>query len=823
MAVPFLCTVLTSIPNLGIALVCKTKTTPSLTDVLVARLPYDDGSNGAHPKEAIAPYTSVMCVGDESSSHKCYIVGVANDVPKNLQEGNADFSLYAMDDFTSTDIRSILEIISSMFSLIVPMLSNNGSNSDRDILPGDYDIIDKQGLAGIHIGRYIAQLRGSPLCFIDASNISNTIRIVAPNIQNHTITTESILSNGYEIHNIAINGSEAFGHSNTKVVELQEDPSFNNMFSGVSQSAIPFYRFQNIKGGLIGGKEDLVISYIDSQFVHNRFNEPYTIAKDRLSLDGSRSIISAYQFRSIKSPFINSVVQNGYNKEINTESNQFIDENRVAYKYEELEPNSNNVSFNIDDTALYLGYNSISRNEYIKIYSELWAYEGLGVTSKDHTLGSSFTTQPQVGPVSTSQYPLPPYIELTDPITKEKKKYYNSESFISQEADGSILIKDGYGSEIRMSRGNIYISPSLDLFIRPGRDLSCMVPRYSTINTQDHLTLNTNKSIYIRAMEDCKIVCGTSELGNLLLQCNGNKQVDGMPNGVIIKSSNDVSISGQGSIYVLRNNNDGKEKDITDSPQQGYIIIDGGTNGSIINKSYFYLVDSPTYIVCATNEESTSAFTVSKNNIGLYTLNIIAPATISQAKLKTGLFIKSFKNGALTDIRVNTGDNNDLICYGNLLVKDNCIVNGNARINSGILANGVQSTSSSNSVVSESMKETVFKPYVIQDVNITTLDSAYFSTCIKNATMLSYKNEYFSKLKFYFPDYNIGTLSVPGMSWQADAIDIGLSEYWIENYILDDEDNYTACYPGYKAWENSTVSYRNNETKPLKNGYYINV
>ena len=54
---------------------------------------------------------------------------------------------------------------------------------------------------------------------------------------------------------------------------------------------------------------------------------------------------------------------------------------------------------------------------------------------------------------------LPPYIEVTDATTGNIVRYYNSASILSMEPDGSIVISDGYGSEIRMSGGNIYISP----------------------------------------------------------------------------------------------------------------------------------------------------------------------------------------------------------------------------------------------------------------------------------------------------------------------------------------------------------------------------
>lgn len=45
------------------------------------------------------------------------------------------------------------------------------------------------------------------------------------------------------------------------------------------------------------------------------------------------------------------------------------------------------------------------------------------------------------------------------------------------------MLKDGYGSEIQMIRGNIIISPALDLILRPGRNIIGTIPGLTSLTS----------------------------------------------------------------------------------------------------------------------------------------------------------------------------------------------------------------------------------------------------------------------------------------------------------------------------------------------------
>ena len=80
---------------------------------------------------------------------------------------------------------------------------------------------------------------------------------------------------------------------------------------------------------------------------------------------------------------------------------------------------------------------------------------------------------------------------------KRKITRFRNNSIVTQDPDGTVTLKDGWGSQITMSHGNIYISSALDTFIRPGRDLIAMVPQ--------HLSATANGEIEVGAKKNIKI------------------------------------------------------------------------------------------------------------------------------------------------------------------------------------------------------------------------------------------------------------------------------------------------------------------------------
>lgn len=88
--------------------------------------------------------------------------------------------------------------------------------------------------------------------------------------------------------------------------------------------------------------------------------------------------------------------------------------------------------------------------------------------------------------------PMPTPGEVTVDHRYQAVKYYPSHSYFELMDDGGVLMGDGYGSEIRMVGGNIYITCPGDLFLQPGRRLVGMA-KDVFVRAENGLELSTTE------------------------------------------------------------------------------------------------------------------------------------------------------------------------------------------------------------------------------------------------------------------------------------------------------------------------------------------
>lgn len=141
--------------------------------------------------------------------------------------------------------------------------------------------------------------------------------------------------------------------------------------------------------------------------------------------------------------------------------------------------------------------------------------------------------------VMGDQYRLPmPQFTDVEIDHRGKARYYYTRSIIAQLPDGSVLIEDGYGSQIHMSGGNITTTCAGDVFHRPGRSF--------VVWAGDDAVVKAGSSVDITAsMSDVRVKAERN-----LHMLGGNSGVDG---GVIIESR---SVYGVGGEYRFRDEND---------------------------------------------------------------------------------------------------------------------------------------------------------------------------------------------------------------------------------------------------------------------------
>ena len=346
------------------------------------------------------------------------------------------------------------------------------------------------------------------MAFIDVSSIQDQIRLVASKIVRNTVTTYQQIGDEVSVDDTAASATEAFG--------MSEGSDIESNWEDVEKFAVPFFRMQEVKGPAVDGKEDIILVFPPDTDMHTDTTEPPVIFKERTAVSGERTVVSAKSISSIKTPNIKAVQQFGYNY-TNSRSEEkkkldLLTPYQRDFDEPEEEPKAPNLNQEIMDAAINKAVDKLLTDDYLPVLLKRMADAGLAVSGK--TMEQQFTEHTGTGVTTAQAYNLPKFLQLTDPITGKVHTYFDSTSFISQEDDGSILICDGYGSEIRMSQGNIYISPALDLQLRPGRDMWGLVPRHMALDAQGYVLLNSNKAVYLRSTGDMQLAAAATIEGH---------------------------------------------------------------------------------------------------------------------------------------------------------------------------------------------------------------------------------------------------------------------------------------------------------------------
>jgi len=105
---------------------------------------------------------------------------------------------------------------------------------------------------------------------------------------------------------------------------------------------------------------------------------------------------------------------------------------------------------------------------------------------------------------------------------KNPQNFYETESFVSLLDDGGIVIGDGYGSEIRMTGGCVFISAPGDVWLKGGRDVQAWAGNDVIARANKTVDISaTEKNVRIKAERNVLVLAGneTSDReGGILLE-----------------------------------------------------------------------------------------------------------------------------------------------------------------------------------------------------------------------------------------------------------------------------------------------------------------
>lgn len=431
----------------------------------------------------------------------------------------------------------------------------------QDVFSGDYILCDKKG-PQFMLGRLQLTIKGSDLAYTEYSAVSNKITTVANTYQLDTFTSKIIIDTQLNKNLKAATIKQGLGKyqlSDQYPVKLDK-----YQVTYTDTNPTPVYREQSFNGGLLGGSSYTVMTATEEKSqlypVMSKFTG-YTGLDYTFSADSRLSIKTPTPLgiREITDQQISDHLQKA--KEFRDTSKKLPEVTDATQKAIQLQRLSQTSDNGILITTLLEGVDveELIQNNVSPFTQSLYG----GLSWED---GVQKTSQAMAGP-SIAKY--------QNQLTKISNKLFDNTSFISQQPDGSIIIKDGWGSSIIMSRGNIYISSALDTFIRPGRDLINLVPRHCQTTSNQQIVLASKADIKVASQQSVHIASAVSgEQGYITIQ-NRSKEIT-TNSGIILRSNANMSITASGDMRIALNDKTKVNADKKASTGKGSIIISGG-------------------------------------------------------------------------------------------------------------------------------------------------------------------------------------------------------------------------------------------------------
>lgn len=415
-----------------------------------------------------------------------------------------------------------------------------------DELPGDNGVINELGVS-YGIGRTLAWLRASAACGIEAHWLDDLLRFNAYNLSVDTAGSELRALND-EGEWTEVKRWGPYPWETLGIVETGKDftkHASNNWREGkagrepINEDQQGLWRVQRFRGYL-GDLERTLVSAITPDVIPEGTESTERLANSTILpglLDVGFSIDGSYYVRSAKSILLEKTVAICIPKEKKLPEDPTGDTS-TNYKAAGAlgtgkDHDKQNVS--IDDTkpglraAMLWERHALQNNFYRQIgiirHERDWLLPEETQTYTAFKFQQSYPLQtlPELSD-KTFWMPTPPSTEL-DIDHRGKTKYYAGRAAICIDDDGSISLEDAYGSQIKMSGGNIFISPKFDVVLQPGRNVQLWSPNDTIIKSGNSVDI-------------------TASQGDVRIRADGNAMLASSTKGVLIESSFDPRVHG---------------------------------------------------------------------------------------------------------------------------------------------------------------------------------------------------------------------------------------------------------------------------------------
>jgi hypothetical protein len=420
----------------------------------------------------------------------------------------------------------------SAFTVTNTNLPNHSVGRPIDSLPGDKGWINDLGVA-LYIGRMLASLKASDLAKVEAFYGDDLLRIVGYNLERFTASRHDYAYNDEgeynEVDRLSPYPWEGMGVSGPTDSAAQELEGVLKPF-GDNAPLEPNEPDQLIMPRLVRMRGYL--GDIEKEWVVKPPADVSTEKYDNQSkyvglLEITKAVTGAYSIRSAKEITLEKWLLIPVPKEMYAPEDAKGD-NRTNYKaanvygegdtYEWPEYEWGEDTPNIRAAQLY-EYHAYLFNAqlpasivahtldwYLPNELELEELGASGIYDGGLDFGHQFMASlPTVGAITIDH--------------RTNARYYRSRSVIKQLDDGSILIEDGYGSQIRMAGGNIFVTCAGDVWTQPGRSAVTWAPHDAIMRAGNAVDISASKSdVRIKAEKNLHMLSGNKGIGGLLLE-----------------------------------------------------------------------------------------------------------------------------------------------------------------------------------------------------------------------------------------------------------------------------------------------------------------
>ena len=477
---------------------------------------------------------------------------------------------------------------------------SNGSPVDGSAL-GEVSYLDPLG-GGLHIDPWLKFFRVDETCGIWLFQADRLLRIAgnAMDVQSsaHEVCIrndegESLHYSGYAVYPWELLGAWRPGDTTYRSVPA-DGVHYSEPYGAMEplhDDQKSFCRYEEYRGYLGQGFRRHVAVPPAGASGLNRYGSelvPYGVFSEQIGLDGHWAVASAHSI-SINKRII-----------IPIPSRQRLPEDPQGDDVETGEYNSSGLP---GANSHVVSGNMIGSSELPHLFaaaaiqdSLAYTYQWKGLHTFDYHLKDFYTPQPSQAFAGAVLQQMPNYGQLggsqwleppqPKPLNVDHRygsvNYYETMAGLNVLPDGSVVIRDGYGSEIRMSGGSVQISAPGDIWGQSGKNINLWAGDDAVVKAQNSIDVTAaNKDVRIKSERHFEVLSANSGIGRLLLDCRAagaNYNTNGV--GEDVPASGMVLKCAKGDVVALGGNV--KLRTGGGDLLPGMIVLDAAKGGQVI-------------------------------------------------------------------------------------------------------------------------------------------------------------------------------------------------------------------------------------------------